>query len=202
MQQKEKVVCKACGGENHIAKNCDSYWRWREQKLRRKVKELKELKEKAKEEERVVRCTMRPLRAVWMKIGLEKMDTHKGVIVSVLLDSRATGLFMDKKFMEKNGFRMEKLERLIKVTNVDSTHNSRGDIMHEVECNMYYKGHTERMKFNVCNLERTEVILGMPWLAAHNPEIDWEKREVKLMRCPHGVARAMRGVERKDVRKE
>ena len=145
---------------------------------------------------------MRPLRAVWMKIGLEKMDTHEGVIVSVLLDSRATGLFMDKKFMEKNGFRMEKLERLIKVTNVDSTHNSRGDIMHEVECNMYYKGHTERMKFNVCNLERTEVILGMPWLAAHNPEIDWEKREVKLMRCPHGVARAMRGVERKDVRKE
>ena len=23
----------------------------------------------------------------------------------------------------------------------------------------------------------------MPWLAAHNPEIDWEKREVKMTRC-------------------
>jgi len=37
---------------------------------------------------------------------------------------------------------------------------------------------------NVCNLEKTEVILGMPWLQAHNPEIDWEKGEVRMMKCP------------------
>ena len=171
-QQERKVVCRACKVENHIARNSDSYWRWREQELRKKVKELKEQREKTKGEERVVRCTMQPLRAVWMKIGLEKVDTHEGITVNVLLDSGATGLFINKKFMEDRGFRMEKLERPIKVTNVDSTHNSRGDITHEVECNVYYKGHRERMKFNVCNLGRTEVILGVPLLAAHNPEID------------------------------
>ena len=148
--QQRKLVCRKCKGKSHIAGNCDSYWRWREQELRRKVKELKESKEKAKGEERVVRYTMRPLRAVWMKIGLEKVDTHEGVTVSALLDSGATGLFMDKKFMERNGFRIEKLERPVKVMNVDGTHNSGGDIMHEVECNVYYKGHRERMRFNVC----------------------------------------------------
>ena len=37
---------------------------------------------------------------------------------------------------------------------------------------------------DVCNLGRTEVILDMPWLAAHNPEINWEIGEVKMMRCP------------------
>jgi len=37
---------------------------------------------------------------------------------------------------------------------------------------------------DICNLERTEVILGMLWLAAHNPEIDWEKEEIKMTRCP------------------
>jgi len=63
-----------------------------------------------------------------MKIGLEKVDTHEGVTVNALLDSGATGLFMDKKFVKKNGFRMEKLERPVKVTNVDGTHNSEGDI--------------------------------------------------------------------------
>ena len=119
-----------------------------------------------------------------MKIGLEKVDTHEGVTMNALLDSGATGVLMDKKFVERNGFRMEKLERPVKVTNVDGTYNSGGDITHEVECNVYYKGHREKMKFDMCNLGRTEVILGMPWLAAHNPEIDWEKREVKLMRCP------------------
>ena len=28
------------------------------------------------------------------------------------------------------------------------------------------------------------VILGMPWLACHNPKIDWKTEEVKMMRCP------------------
>ena len=26
-QQERKVVCKACKGENHVARNCNSYWR-------------------------------------------------------------------------------------------------------------------------------------------------------------------------------
>jgi len=41
----------------------------------------------------------------------------------------------------------------------------------------------ERVKLDVCNLRKTEVILGMPWLAAHNPEINWEMGEVKMTRC-------------------
>jgi len=63
-------------------------------------------------------------------------------------------------------------------------YNSGGMVTHEIECNVYYKGHMERMRLDVCDLGRTEVILGMPWLAAHNPEIDCEKGEVKMMRCP------------------
>jgi len=138
-----------------------------------------------------------------MRIGMEKINTHEGVIVKALLDSRDTRMFIDKKFVEKSGFKMEKLERLLKVMNMDGSNNNGGDITHEVECNIYYKGHQERIKFNVCNLGRTEVILGMSSsfyilarnyrdfmsrinyrLAAHNPEIDWEKGEVKMTRCP------------------
>jgi len=53
--QQRKLVCRECKKENHVTRNCDGYWRWREQELRRKVKELKE---KAIKEERVVRHTM------------------------------------------------------------------------------------------------------------------------------------------------
>ena len=122
-QQEKKVVCRGCKGENHVARNCDSYWRWKEQELRR---ELKELKEKAKGEERVVRCTMRPLREVWMRIRLEKIDTHEGVTVKALLDSGATGMFVDKKFTERHGFRLDKLEKPLIVMNVDGSNNSGG----------------------------------------------------------------------------
>jgi len=108
-----------------------------------------------KKEEKVLRHTMRPLREVWMRIGMEEIDTHEGVIVKVLLDSGAIGIFVDKQFAEKNGFKMEKLERPLKITNVDGSNNNGGDIMHEVECNVYYKGHQERIKFDVYNLGRT-----------------------------------------------
>jgi len=119
-----------------------------------------------------------------MKVGLEKMKNHEGVVVKVLLDNRATGLFMDTKFTKEKGFKLEKLKKPLLVQNVDGMVNVGGAIIHQVECNMFFKGHVERVRIDVCNLEKTEVILGMPWLAAHNPEIDWEKGEVKMMRCP------------------
>jgi len=38
------------------------------------------------------------------------------------------------------------------------------------------------MRMDICDLGKTEVILGMPWLAAYNPEINWEIEEVKMTR--------------------
>jgi len=133
-----------------------------------------------------------------MRIGMEKIDTHEGVTVKALLDSRATGIFVDKRFAERNGFRLEKLERPLKMTNMDGSNNNGGEITHKVECNMYYKGHQERMKFDVYNLGRTEVILGMLWLAVHNPEIDWEKGEVKMTRCPPWCGKDNRSKEARE----
>jgi len=49
---------------------------------------------------------------------------------------------------------------------------------------MFFKEHVERARMDVCNLGKTEVILGMPWLATYNPEIDWEKGEVKMTWYP------------------
>jgi len=36
---------------------------------------------------------------------------------------------------------------------------------------------------DVCKLGKTEVILGMLWFTAHNPEINWETGEVRMTRC-------------------
>jgi len=124
------------------------------------------------------------LQEVWLNIGVEKIDMHKGVVIKALLDNGATGMFMDRKMAARHGFKLQKLERPLVVRNVDGTNNSGGAIMHQVECNVFYKGHMERMQMNVCDLGKTEMILGMPWLVAHNPEINWETGEVKMTRCP------------------
>jgi len=149
---------------------------------------------------REVRRTFKILREVWMNIGIEKVDTHKGITVKVLLDNGITGMFMDWKMAAKYGFRLQKLERLIMVRNVNGTNNSVGAIIHQVKANMYYKDHIERMRIDMCDLGKTDVILGIPWLQAHNPEINWETGEVKMTRCPLLCGRNTRLKEEK-VRK-
>jgi len=119
-----------------------------------------------------------------LNIGVEKIDTHKGVMIKALLNSSVTEIFMDRQMVARHGFKPQKLKRPLMVKNIDRTMNSGGAIMHQVECNVFYKGHVERMRMDVCNLGKTEVILGMPWLVAHNPEINWEMGEVKMTRCP------------------
>jgi len=119
---------------------------------------------KKENRQRDVRRTFKILREIWLNIGVEKVDTHEGIIVKPLLDSGMTGMFMDKKMAAKHGFRLQKLERPVVVRNVDGTNNSRGAITHQVEVNMYYKSHVERMRMDVCDLGKTNMILGMPWL--------------------------------------
>jgi len=63
-------------------------------------------------------------------VGLEKLENHEGVAVRVLLDSRATSLFMNTTFARKKGFKMEKLKKPLLVRNIDGTVNAGGAITH------------------------------------------------------------------------
>jgi len=85
------------------------------------------------------------LREVWLNIGVEKVNTHEGITIKALLNSGATGIFMDRKIAAKYGFKLQKLERLVVVKNIDSMNNSLEAIIHQVEVNVYYKNHIERI---------------------------------------------------------
>ena len=86
---------------------------------------------------------MKLLKEVQIQVGVEKIDICKGVSVKVLLDSGATVLFADRKFVEKQRFKKEKLARPIQIRNMDGTDNSRGIVIYEIKYNLYYKGHVE-----------------------------------------------------------
>jgi len=129
------------------------------------------------------------------------LESHEGIAVKALLDSRATGLFMDTTFAREKGFKMKKLKNPLLVRNVDGIVNAGGAITHQVECNMFFKGHIERARIDIYNLGKTKVILGIPWLAAHNPEIDWEKGEVEMTCCPPIYGKRKQEEKRKKVKK-
>jgi len=82
----------------------------REEKIANIEKELRKLKAKVAMGERDVRRMLKPLREVWLEVGIEKLDNHEGVTVKALLDSGTMGIFVDKKFVEEHGFRLEKLD--------------------------------------------------------------------------------------------
>jgi len=150
---------------------------------------------------RDIQCTLQPLREVWLKVGLEKLESHEGVAVKALLNSSTTGLFMDTTFAKEKRFKIEKLKKPLLVRNVDGTANAGGAITHQVECNIFFKRHMERVRMDMCNLGKTELILGMLWLVAHNPEIDGEKGEVKMMCYPPICGKRKQEEKEKKVRK-
>ena len=119
-----------------------------------------------------------------MKIGLERINTQEGVIVEALLDSGATGLVMSSEFAQKQGFKLKRLEKPMHMRNINRSLNREGSIEHTVEVNIYYQGYRERMEIDMIGGQKWTVILGMLWLACHNPEIDWRTGKVKMMRCP------------------
>ena len=92
---------------------------------------------------------------------------------------------------------MKRLERPIHVRNVDRSLNKEGPIKYTVEVNIYYQGHRERTEINVIGGQKWTVILGMPWLAYYNLEIDWRTGEVKMMRYPEECRKQWRLVQRK-----
>jgi len=59
---------------------------------------------------REVRQTFKPLREVWMTVGIKKTDTHKERIVKTLLNSGATGMFISKSLAQKGRYRLIKLD--------------------------------------------------------------------------------------------
>ena len=69
------------------------------------------------------------------------------------------------------------------VRNMDRSLNKEGPIKYTVEVNIYYQGHRERTEIDMIGEQKWTMILGMPWLACHNSEINWRIGEVKMMRC-------------------
>jgi len=104
---------------------------------------------------------------------------------------------MSSEFARKQGFKLKKLERPMQVRNVDGSFNKEGPIENTVEVNIYYQGHRERMEIDVIGGQKWSVILEMPWLACHNPEIDWRTGEVKITKCPEECGKQWRPVQGK-----
>jgi len=119
-----------------------------------------------------------------LPVEIGTTDTGELHSVKALLDSGATGSFIDRDFVRSKGINTRTLSRNIPVFNVDGSPNEAGQISEVVDILLCYKTHSERMLLAVSGLGKQSLILGYNWLKDHNPKVDWEKGEVKITHCP------------------
>jgi len=121
------------------------------------LKEEKMKKKKKKKKEKDGRVEVRKLeeegllREVIVKIGLERIDMQKGIII---LDSEVTGLVISSEFAKKKGFKLKKIERSIYMRNMDGMFNRERLIEYTVEVNIYHKRHRERTEIDVIGRQK------------------------------------------------
>jgi Retroviral aspartyl protease len=92
-----------------------------------------------------------------------------------LIDSGAGGIFMDQNYTRKHGFNLTKLEYPITARNVDGTENKQGTIRYYTDLDIQVNGKTNTERFLITGLGNQKIILGLPWLQQHNPEINWKE---------------------------
>jgi hypothetical protein len=86
--------------------------------------------------------------------------------------------------MRLNNIPTRPLTNPILVYNVDGTVNEAGMIVEIADLILCYDSHSECTQFAVIHLGKQSMILGYNWLHNHNPEIDWQTKDVKMSHCP------------------
>jgi len=119
-----------------------------------------------------------------LPVEIGTTDTSELHSVKALLDSGATGSFIDRDFVRSKGINTRTLSRNILVFNVDSSPNKAEQISEVVDVLLRYKTHSERVLLAISGLGKQSLILGYNWLKDHNPKVDWEKGEVEMTYCP------------------
>src|SRR5258708_33645848 len=102
----------------------------------------------------------------------------------MLLDSGATGMFINQSSVQKHQLETTPLPQPILIRNIDGSPNENRSVMEEVHVTLHFGHHSERVHLAVANLGQQTVIIGHSWLTLHNPEVDWGPQKVSMMRCP------------------
>ena len=115
-----------------------------------------------------------------MHIPISLHGLKKTVDTLALIDSRATGNFIDPHLLPKWIFKLRSLPTPITAFNVDGTPYTKGTIRWTSDISFNTGSFSNKVKFMVVHLSHPQVILGMPWLKKWNPTIDWVNFSINL----------------------
>ncbi len=93
--------------------------------------------------------------------------------MSALVDSSATSSFINQTFVAQHNIHVVKKSTPIPIEVIDGRTIASGAITHETTpLELCIGKHTEKIILNIISTPHHPIILGLPWLEAHNPIID------------------------------
>ncbi|KAL1277068.1 hypothetical protein QQF64_023741 [Cirrhinus molitorella] len=100
--------------------------------------------------------------------------------VSVLVDSGAAGNFVSSHFVDRHNLRTVPSETSYQITTIQGTPLGNGKITRRTPTweLTVHRQHKEKLTFLILPNSIVDVILGRPWLAHHQPHMDWKTGKV------------------------
>jgi hypothetical protein len=117
-------------------------------------------------------------------VEIESTDTVVKRCTQALIDCGAMGCFVDIEWAKLNNIPTCPLTKLIPVYNVNGTANDASAITDIADVILCYEHHSECTQLAITHLGKQSLILGYNWLQNHNPEINWQTKDVKMSHCP------------------
>jgi hypothetical protein len=101
-----------------------------------------------------------------------------------LLDSGATENFMNIKYAQKTGLPIRRLTEERRLFNVDGTQNKAGLLKYFTDITTRTGEKSTQLRYYLMDLGENQVILGYPWFASAQPQIDWAKGWIDYAQLP------------------
>ena len=139
------------------------------------------VKKKMFEDEHVSSQKMKVLETNTLRLCVNELElkqciTLKGKLygkdVLILVDSGSSGNFISKTFVCSNQLECSPLDKEDQMV-VRLANGSFEPVNRSCSGQIVIGNHRENLEFTVVVLDGYDVVLGMPWLSKHNPEIDW-----------------------------
>ena len=94
-----------------------------------------------------------------------------------MIDSGATSNFIHPRVIQRQQLHVEQKAQPQQVFTIDGTPLIGGSISQEINGHLVTPVSNAPITLDVANIGQHDVILGLPWLSATNPVIDWRQRE-------------------------
>lgn len=120
-----------------------------------------------------------PRAAPCMKVAAQLPDSITPDI-DCLLDSGCTSYFMDRSFATQLGITTTRLPKPVSVEMIDGSPVDPEGVTHTtVPIRVTTRFGTEHLSFYIISSPHAQIVLGMPWLEKHNPDVDWKRRIIR-----------------------